>query len=309
MLKFSIWMKKSKIHILQTFFFDATVFSVIAAKLSRRIKVISCKRDMGFWYTPMLLWILKRLRHFIDIYVTNSIAIKELIIEKEKVRSSKIQVIYNGIDPPQDITLDQKKRIKERYKIHETDIVIGSVANLNRRVKRVDLLIKAGSILVSKRKSIKFVIVGGGHLLPEFTQLAAELGVDDHFIFTGLLPDPQPLISIFDIGVMASDSEGFSNAVIEYMINGIPVVVSDSGGNREIVDNGLNGFLFEPGNADALARALNMATCSMNNQDELRTRNQIKAMNYHWSRIILKHQRLYHHLYQGRRSISYECRP
>jgi len=75
-------------------------------------------------------------------------------------------------------------------------------------------------------------------------------------IFTGPHDEPYSLIKSFDIGVLASDSEGLSNAILEYMAAAIPVVATAVGGNPELVQDGVNGYLVAPGNPEALGDAV-----------------------------------------------------
>jgi glycosyltransferase involved in cell wall biosynthesis len=290
---YSFWLRKNKIRIIQCFFFDATLYSLIAAKILPGIKVISSKRDLGYWYTPQLLKILIRMRYFIDLYIVNSRAIHDVIKKKERIATRKIQVIYNGIKVPDAIADTTKDSIRKTYSLEETDKIIGIVANLNRPVKRVELLIKAASILTQKRDDLKFFIIGGGHLKPELIQLGVDLGVNDRIIFTGLQPNPLPFISLFDIGVLCSDSEGFSNSIIEYMTFGVPVIAADSGGNREIIANSKNGFLFEPGNFDSLANLIEQLLDNKKLRNTISKNNRKDSSKYYWDNIIKKHEQVF----------------
>ena len=74
--------------------------------------------------------------------------------------------------------------------------------------------------------------------------------------FAGSISDINRVLRAFAVGVNSSDSEGFSNAIIEYMMAGIPSVASDTSGNRELIEDDVNGALVPPGDRDALARAI-----------------------------------------------------
>ena len=89
-----------------------------------------------------------------------------------------------------------------------------------------------------------------------------------------------------DIGVLCSDKEGLSNAILEYMACGLPVVATDVGGNSELVDKD-NGFLVPPGDPPALAKAL----YSLIESTELRRRMGAASLdkvkqNYTWEKVI-----------------------
>ena len=87
-------------------------------------------------------------------------------------------------------------------------------------------------------------------------ELTYNLGIADRLIFVGKQDNAIPYIKNFDIGVLTSDSEGFSNALLEYMACGVASVATDVGGNRELIQNGKTGVLVPKGEPEALARAI-----------------------------------------------------
>jgi glycosyltransferase involved in cell wall biosynthesis len=243
LIEFSMFLRKQKIDIVQTFFFDSTVFGVLSAKLARVGRTISCRRDMGFWYNPTLLKVLRVINLMTDRILVNSRAIKDNVVEKEHVRPSKIDVLYNGIDiEPFSIKYDMVT-LRSELGIPPADKIVGIVANLNRQVKRVDLFVSAAAHVLQKRKQVSFVIVGDGHLRIQLERQASELGILNKIHFVGSQDNVIPYLQLMDIGVLTSESEGFSNSILEYMMAGLPVVCFDSGGNCELVTDKLNGLL------------------------------------------------------------------
>ena len=242
LIGFSKYLRQERISIVQTFFFDSTVFGVLAAKLARVKKTISCRRDMGFWYTPKLLKILYVINLMTDRILVNSQAIKENVVDKENVNPNKIDVIYNGINlEPFSVKYDVKSK-RSDLAIPPTDLVVGIVANLNRQVKRVDLFIAAASNVLKQNAHVSFIIVGDGHLRSTLENQANTLGILNKIHFVGSQYDVIPYLQMMDIGVLTSESEGFSNSIIEYLAVGLPVICFDCGGNDELIEHGVNGF-------------------------------------------------------------------
>jgi glycosyltransferase involved in cell wall biosynthesis len=93
-------------------------------------------------------------------------------------------------------------------------------------------------------------------MIEELGQLATRVGVRERVILTGRVDDPAPYVKRFTVAVLCSESEGFSNAIIEYMQAERPIVCTDTGGNPELVQDGTNGFLVPVGDVDAVADRL-----------------------------------------------------
>lgn len=248
LLEFRSFLRKEQIEIVQAYFFDANIFAILSAKLACVKKVISCRRDMGFWYNRRKLFTLRLLNGCVDRFLVNSNAIKENMSKMEKVPLDKIDVIYNGIRPERYACddADERDRLRKEFKIPADHIVVGCTANLNRKVKRVDRFIRAAALISRSATKVSFLIIGDGCLRGELAGLANDLGIGDKIIFTGLRSDVAALLKMIDIGVLTSDSEGISNSILEYMAAGIPAVVTDVGGNPELIEDNREGFLVHP---------------------------------------------------------------
>src|SRR5262249_9130700 len=140
--------------------------------------------------------------------------------------------------------------------------VVGIVANL-KPIKRIDVLIRAFAVAFKYDPAVRLIVVGkdspshgGRSTREELESLAHLLGIHNQIIFTGGVDDPAPYVDRFTVAVLCSESEGFSNALIEYMQAGRPIVCTDTGGNPELVQDGTNGFLVPVGDVDTLADRL-----------------------------------------------------
>ena len=96
-------------------------------------------------------------------------------------------------------------------------------------------------------------MVGDGHQRPQLEELSHSLGLADALTFTGLVENPLTIVQDFQVGVITSETEGFCNSILEYMACGVPVVATDTGGNRELVCDGENGFLVPVGDVRLMA--------------------------------------------------------
>jgi len=275
--RFARFLKKESVDIVQTFFFDSTVFGVLAAKLAGIRNIISCRRDMSFWYDKKILWGLKFVNRLTKKFLVNSNAVKDNLIRTEKVRPKAVDVIPNGVDVELVEVTQPIDLSKEFEGIEKKDSIVGMVANFNRRVKRVDVFLRAAVEVASQRREVKFLILGGGKLETELKELAQELGIWNMVIFGGKKDEVIPYIKSMNIGVLTSDSEGFPNVVLEYMASGIPVVATDGGGTKELIKNGLTGILVPPGDYKGIAEGI----CSL-----LLDRNKQISMGQEARRVV-----------------------
>jgi glycosyltransferase involved in cell wall biosynthesis len=186
--------------------------------------------------------------------LTNSQRVKTLVSEAEKVDSSMIHVIYNGIEKGiSKSDRSSKGAAREELGIPKNRRVVGIVAGL-RPMKRHKTFIRAARRVLDADPNVHFVIVGDGSLRGGLEALTTDLGINGRVHFVGWQGDVYPFLSIFDIGVNCSANEGLSNAIMEYMAYGVPCIVSRAGGNEELIENGVNGYTFELDNDTELAR-------------------------------------------------------
>jgi len=252
-LRMFLMFRRKRIRIVQTFFADSSFMGAVAAWLARVPVIITSRRDLGFWYTPSLVKNLRRLHALSGHVLANSESVRQNVSEREGIPFDDIDVIYNGLDPALFECEESSAQIKKELGIDADSPTVGIVAALDREVKRVDVFVDAVPVVTDKFPAARFVVVGDGRLRGGLERRCRNLGVSDKVIFTGGRTDVYRLLHAFDVGVNCSDSEGFSNAVIEYMFVGIPSVATDVSGNAELISDETLGLLFPPGCPDRLA--------------------------------------------------------
>lgn len=259
LLRFGFFLRREGYRIVHCFFNDVSLIAPLFLRMFG-LRVVVSRRDMGFWHSPLKLFVLRLNSRFVHRYAVNSNAVKSMVRDREWVAEHKITVIYNGYFS----TPGPSKGGIETPSIFRSlagGPVIGVVANV-RRVKRIDTLIRTLGVISARFQHARLVIVGdidheqAREVFTELKTLAIQLGVENRVIFTGGVEDPGPYINHFTVAVLCSESEGFSNALIEYMLAGRPVICTDTGGNPELVTDGINGFLVPVDDVDALADRL-----------------------------------------------------
>jgi glycosyltransferase involved in cell wall biosynthesis len=125
-------------------------------------------------------------------------------------------------------------------------------------IKRFPDTIHAVAGLAAEFPGLRLKIIGGGELLPELQELAARAGIGDRFEITGFRKWTEiiPLVREFHIYVQASELEAFPLSLLEAGFQGLPMVVSRVGSYEQVVEPGVNGYWFDPGDVAALREHL-----------------------------------------------------
>lgn len=242
------FIRGSRPQIVQTFLFTANTWGRIAAWICRVPILIASERNVDTWKGPGRRWVDRRLARMTTCLVTNAGAIKQFLVEEERVAHADIRVIYNGVRWERFETLPAVTRPEGRC-------VIGIVGRLEPQ-KDHRTCLEAFARLQSVMPNVTLRVVGDGSLRHELEQQAAALGVLDHVEFVGTTRDLATVLSGLDLLVVSSTREGCANVILEAMVAGIPVVATTVGGNPELIEDGVSGLLVPARQPDALANAV-----------------------------------------------------
>lgn len=249
-------MRKKRIDIVQTYHQKADTYGAIVARLAGVRHIISSRRDCGEFKTRPYVILSRLIRAWFEKVIVVSDSVADAVVRNEGVDRADVVKIYNGVDadalrPP---TPEQASRGREALGFGPGDFVVGMVANF-RPEKKHDVLFAGALEAREQVPRLKLLLIGAGPLLEQYrTQFREPAGGID-VLFTGAVHDVPRYLPAMDVGCLIS-IEGFSNAVLEKMAIGLPMVVSNVGGNAEAVVEGRNGFLVPLNDAGALARAL-----------------------------------------------------
>lgn len=176
---------------------------------------------------------------------------------KLRNRNAVYHVNGVGIDTTKFIpqTNEMKRNLRKEYGYRDEDFILIYVGELSYR-KQQDLLIKAISELTGRIANLKLFLVGDGYLYHDYNNLVKRLNVEEHVEFLGYRDDIQQLMSIADIAVSTSRQEGLPVNVLEAMATGLPLIVTDCRGNRDLVSSGENGIVVGVNDVKACANAI-----------------------------------------------------
>jgi len=252
-------MRLEKFGIVHGFMVKSGIASVLGGTLAGTPTILTSRRDLGYYYTPRWLKTVRLLNRRVTRLTANCEAARNVAAAAEGFDCNRIDVLYNGVDlsrfQPRTSVADESGSEEARALPAGAGRVVGIVANY-REVKDLPLFIRAAAIISAEFPSTVFLLVGQGHLQPELEALAATLGIRDRVVFTAGRGDVPVWIRKIDIACLTSQSEGFSNSVLEYMASGVPVVAMDVGGIREAVEHGRTGLLVSERSPNVFAEAI-----------------------------------------------------
>ena len=191
------------------------------------------------WLPRVESWLHKRM----DVIVGNSRAVISQL-EQEGVERDKLMLLYNGLDVSPYRLDERKQKLRQGLDLEASSLILITVANLIPYKGHRNLL-DALSYVRDKLPSGWVILMAGrddgaGAALENHTR---RLGLGSHVRWLGERLDVPDLLAVADIGIQPSHQEGFSNSILEGMASGLPMIVTEVGGNTEAVINGVTGLV------------------------------------------------------------------
>jgi len=284
LLRLAHWLREERVGVVQTYFQDSTIFGIVAARLAGVPVRLACFRDLGFWRTRGQILLLRQVYRQTTGFLCNADVVRDRFVEVDGLAPDDFEVIRNGVEVE-----------AHRWIDHAGPTVdVGLVGNLTREVKRADLFIRAAARVARDHPEVRWHLVGDGHLRPGLEALAEAEGIADRVVFAGRIAGVGSYLEKMQVGVMCSDSEGFSNALLEYMLKGCAVVATDVGGNAEAVQDGETGLLVPVDDVVALAGALRLLIEDTSRRRRLSVAARAwVAAGFGWQKSVDEHMELY----------------
>jgi len=264
---------------------------VLAASLSKSLGIPYVVTCHGFFRRRIL-------RRVFPCWGNKVIAIsqqvKEHLAGDFKVEENKIIVIHNGIDVNRFIVHSSWSKEKRKRELGLTDNpVIGIVARLS-DVKGHAHLIKAMRDVLNKFPHAQLLIVGEGKTKDELVKLTNSLGIAKSVFFKPEVFDTREVLSAMDVFVMPSLKEGLGLGLMEAMASGLPVVGSDVGGIKSLINNNNTGLLAHPADSIDLADKISVLLNDETRRSALGAAAQTFILeNFSADKMVLETEKVY----------------
>jgi L-malate glycosyltransferase len=240
------WLRRLRPQVVHAFLYHAYVLTPPAARLARVPVVVAGRRSLGdFKQGRRFALLIERMATAMtDMVIANSQAVADYTVREERLHWSKLRVIPNGLsgqvfETPRPISLRTDRP------------VVVSVANFY-GYKGHEYLLDAAARLDAASRPVTLVLVGDGRERAQLERQAADRRLDVRFL--GTRTDVPSVLAAADVVAQSSFGEGLSNAVLEAMAAGRPIVCTDIGGHREALDD--CGILVPSRDSGALAEGI-----------------------------------------------------
>ena len=283
-------LRRRSIRIVHSYLFDANLVGTLAARLARVPVVLVSKRSLDRYVEPHKRVAARLANRFATRVTVPAEAVRLHVHRVEGCPLDKIVVIPNGVDlarvplaPP------------------SNGPVVGAVGRLDPRKGHADLLV-AMSLVLDRIPGARLLLVGDGPARSSLERQAQALGIAPHVDMLGMVPEGARTLAQMSVFVLPSYVEGMSNALLEAMAAGLPVVATDVGGNAEVVVAGQTGLIVPPRDPGALAEAIRVLIEDPERARAMGAAGRARAMEqFTLQQMIARYQALYAGLLGERR--------
>ena len=241
------WLRSHQPDAVLSYMFHANVAARLVGRLAGVRCIITSERVVG-WETPLRIAINRATCGLSDVITTNSAAGVEFWSRQLALPAERVVLIYNGVDTARFQPAASAKA--------GAPVVMGNLARLHAANGHTTLVDALGRLAREALPEWRCDIAGDGPERQRLEQQCQSLGLDARVRFLGHSSSPEEFLRRLDLYVQPSAVAGMSNAVLEAMATGLPVVATAVGGTAEAIVDGASGLLVPGGDATAMATAL-----------------------------------------------------
>jgi glycosyltransferase involved in cell wall biosynthesis len=289
------WLRSAQFDVAITLLFVSDVVGRVLAGMAGVPRIITSLQTRNVDYTSLQRWIVRATMRSADAVVINNSNNREFAIAAEGARPDRIVFIPNGVCVEDYTKPIDQAALRTDMGLLPNSKVMGSVGRLTWQ-KGFDVLLHAFSLVA--HEDLNLLIFGVGEEEARLRALAAKLTLQARVHFAGYRRDVPHVLGALDLYVHSSRFEGMPIALLEAMAAACPIVASSVDGNRDLIEDGVHGWLVPPENPVILARTIQEA---LNDLDEARRRAaaarqrvlthfNIESIVVAWEKLIMGRQ-------------------
>ena len=234
--------------------------------------------------------IVKKLTHR---FVAVSADVRQRLERYEGLDASRIEVVYNGVSAEAPLSPEARATARQELGFAPDAVVVGTVGRFD-PIKNLPMLVESLARVSKTTPSLRGLLVGAGPVFADISGRIVERGLAERVHLTGFRSDARRLVQCMDLFVLASFSEGTSMALLEAMAAGVPVAVTNVGGNPEIVTGGETGWVVTSDAVDELTAAISEAAGNPQRRQEFAARGRQRFLEkFAFDRMIENYRQRY----------------
>jgi glycosyltransferase involved in cell wall biosynthesis len=199
---------------------------------------------------------IRRSAFFYNTTICVSDALRHSLLKDFGFPAGKVKTIRNGVSVSEFVPAeDRRSEVRERLRCSQDEFVLVCIARLSEQ-KRIDILLQALARVLREGVRCKCIIVGDGPLKNQLIEQARSIGLSGHVFFEGFHEDVRPYLQAGSAFILTSDREGLPLSILEAMASGLPSIVTEVGGNAELITNRVDGLIVPRESVNATAEAI-----------------------------------------------------
>jgi glycosyltransferase involved in cell wall biosynthesis len=297
------YLKDLRSDIVHAFLPGPCILGGMAARMARIPLILGSRRSLpsqyraGRWAAGWADTAAFSLAHF---NLGNSEAVTREMIQIAGCPASKCATVRNGVDL-QRFNPHIPSLIRQQLGWTHDEVVFGQVANF-RSCKRHADFVEMAATLAPRHPQARFILAGADYgAKPSILRQIDALDLGAKVKVLSNNPSPEAIFAALDVYVCTSETEGFSNVILEAMACAIPVIATEVGGNPEAVRHGHSGFLVPTADATALSQRADilLADARLRRTMGMNGRRLAEA-EFSLGTMVKAHEALYWNLFEGR---------
>jgi len=277
------WLRDERVGLVHSHMYRSNAPATIAARMAG-VRVILCQvHNINTWETWRQRWMDRFLLRWRTAMIAVSEEVKRDIVANLHCPPERVRVLYNGVDLEEYGSARPDPELRARLAVPEGRRLVVVLARLVPQKGHIRLL-RALEAVRNELPPMHVLFVGEGKLRGVLESEVRTRRLGDVVSFAGHRDGVPKILALADLSVLPSDREGFSNAIVESLAAGVPVVATNVGGNNEAIVDGECGFLVEPDDIQGFAQALKKLLA-----DESLRRRMSEAARRHAQRFSLDH--------------------
>lgn len=196
---------------------------------------------------------LRRSAYFCNTTICVSNALRDSLVKDFGFPARRVKTIHNGVSVSEFVPSENRgSEVRDKLGIGRDEFILVCVARLSEQ-KGIDILLQAMAFALREGVRCKCIIVGDGPLKSQLFEQASAMGLSSHVFFEGFHEDVRPYLQASSAFILTSHSEGLPLSILEAMACGLPSIVTDVGGNAEVIAHRVQGLIVPRGSVDAIA--------------------------------------------------------